>query len=915
MGRYRTSAKKKARQDRESQPSFTVNTLQMRPFAPPQESQVQPQSEDRTAELGHRLENISFQPRPQVDIMARKWEGIRAAYQAKQVQAKLAIGAVGDKYEQEADKVASQVVQTINTPESVQRDDEEQVQTKPLESIQRDEAPEEEDEELQMKPLSDSIQREEAPEEEDEELQMKPALQQRGAVDGGDASEELESSIQQAKGSGQPLDPNLQEKMGQAMGADFSSVKVHTDSQSDQLNQSIQAKAFTTGQDVFFRQGAYNPSRKDGQELIAHELTHVVQQNGGAVQRKCGNSGDTSRKIFPKPIQPVTQISQSPNDQIQLDDEEESIESQYNKSKIDLDDEEESIESQYNKSKIDLDDENPKKLKHEGSAKSAFDRCGHLIDTAVPDVGDKSKLEVELKIPVEPSGVGFVGMRLLMQCERKKAKQLNTRCELTVTGGAKIGGLAELKAEIGGYFESEGEDSKMVMRMISYAIYRRFVESSVLPVGISNYMWGGSLSNDGYDKAEKWAAKVEKKAFGEGKKNYVETGALLGGTASGGIKSAGGMGLSGKIGVKNSIGNRYDHKSLAIGRGGKEHIGKRFHTYSKDRFYTERGKEFSKEGKSRVQPKIGRAAYQLEVPFEGKAGIFKVSGKLKVVALEDTSKRKRYVKDPNEAKGLYKRMGKDEISFEVGAEVQIPFTKNVLDGAPAVIGGLLDSVVKIASQTSEKKKVGQKAGIIKSMAEDIGISAIAMNNVTGSAFKFVSPSKTLNELGNLKDSCSGTVGVKLGYKGKYKPGDASGDDLKEENKNKFKKSALSQEISLDYVKTGTFVLVDKLLDVQENLIDAFSFKQESSSRLFILRYEKGGDWVINPETALEYTFKKKTVNNEDNIKSQPKNSDKDELDWEAIYDNVYGKNKTVNKETNSNIKKRKKRKKRRENQK
>jgi hypothetical protein len=69
------------------------------------------------------------------------------------------------------------------------------------------------------------------------------------------------------------------------MGADFSGVKVHTDSQSDQLNKSIQAKAFTTGQDVFFRQGAYNPSSKSGQELIAHELTHVIQQNGGAVQR------------------------------------------------------------------------------------------------------------------------------------------------------------------------------------------------------------------------------------------------------------------------------------------------------------------------------------------------------------------------------------------------------------------------------------------------------------------------------------------------------------------------------------------------------------------------------------------------------------------------------------------------------
>jgi Domain of unknown function (DUF4157)/ADP-ribosyltransferase exoenzyme len=83
----------------------------------------------------------------------------------------------------------------------------------------------------------------------------------------------------------------LQEKMSQAMGADFSGVKVHTDSQSDQLNQSIQAKAFTTGQDVFFRQGAFDPSSRSGQELLAHELTHVVQQNGGNVMRSVEREG------------------------------------------------------------------------------------------------------------------------------------------------------------------------------------------------------------------------------------------------------------------------------------------------------------------------------------------------------------------------------------------------------------------------------------------------------------------------------------------------------------------------------------------------------------------------------------------------------------------------------------------------
>ena len=60
-------------------------------------------------------------------------------------------------------------------------------------------------------------------------------------------------------------------------------MRVHTGPRADSLNHTLQAKAFTTGQDIFFRQGAYNPASSGGQELLAHELTHVVQQNGDRV--------------------------------------------------------------------------------------------------------------------------------------------------------------------------------------------------------------------------------------------------------------------------------------------------------------------------------------------------------------------------------------------------------------------------------------------------------------------------------------------------------------------------------------------------------------------------------------------------------------------------------------------------------
>ena len=195
------------------------------------------------------------------------------------IQRKMTVGPVGDKYEQEADAVAKQVFSklhtTPNSPAATaqRQEDEQELQMKPLpniSSLQR-----QEEEELQLKPL---VQRQE----EEEELQAKgdPMLT------GGELSGDVESSVQSAKSGGQPMSDNIRAPMEQAFNADFSGVKVHTGSQPDSLNRSLSARAFTSGQDVFFRQGEYNPGNSGGQELLAHELTHVVQQNGGAVRRK-----------------------------------------------------------------------------------------------------------------------------------------------------------------------------------------------------------------------------------------------------------------------------------------------------------------------------------------------------------------------------------------------------------------------------------------------------------------------------------------------------------------------------------------------------------------------------------------------------------------------------------------------------
>ncbi|MFM7600894.1 MAG: DUF4157 domain-containing protein, partial [Pseudanabaena sp.] len=264
----------------------TVSFLQTRPFAPIQtdlDEDAAPRPSGYSENLLEKLINQHSTESSDPPVQAKSQNRLKMiqAKRMSMIQAKLNIGEPNDKYEQEADATASKVVQQINSP----------TQDK---SVQRESAMEEDDE-LQMKPIS-SIQRESTMEE-DDELQMKSLVQRRENLGGGEASADLESSIQSARGSGQSLDANLQAKMGQVMGADFSGIRVHTDSQSDQLNKSIQAKAFTTGQDVFFRQGAYNPSSTSGQELIAHELTHVVQQGGASLETNKPVQRKTSKKL------------------------------------------------------------------------------------------------------------------------------------------------------------------------------------------------------------------------------------------------------------------------------------------------------------------------------------------------------------------------------------------------------------------------------------------------------------------------------------------------------------------------------------------------------------------------------------------------------------------------------------------
>ncbi|MCP3899622.1 MAG: DUF4157 domain-containing protein, partial [Desulfobacteraceae bacterium] len=87
----------------------------------------------------------------------------------------------------------------------------------------------------------------------------------------------------QLKGSGHSLDSGTRSSMGSIFGQDFSNVRVHSDAKANNLSQSLNARAFTVGQDIAFGSGEYKPGSLVGDALIAHELAHVVQQGNKSV--------------------------------------------------------------------------------------------------------------------------------------------------------------------------------------------------------------------------------------------------------------------------------------------------------------------------------------------------------------------------------------------------------------------------------------------------------------------------------------------------------------------------------------------------------------------------------------------------------------------------------------------------------
>ena len=274
------------------------------------------------------------------------------------LQAKLSVGKPGDKYEAEADAVADKVMsrnesgsnpffgasnsslfaghygliqekplaETI-TPLVQKQEEEEEVQAKQLENIQMQTEEEEEPVQAQVEEEEEPVQAQ--AEEEEEMAQLQPAEEEEElqaqalekpedeAFVAGQTEEEeelqastngqtavnpyTESKLKNNPGSGNKMDAATRHELESGFGADFRYVNIHTDSIAEQMSKELGAQAFTHGNDIYFNKGKYNPQSKEGKHLLAHELTHTIQQKGmipAKLQMTIGDGHDLTAARF-----------------------------------------------------------------------------------------------------------------------------------------------------------------------------------------------------------------------------------------------------------------------------------------------------------------------------------------------------------------------------------------------------------------------------------------------------------------------------------------------------------------------------------------------------------------------------------------------------------------------------------------
>jgi hypothetical protein len=357
------------------------------------------------------------------------------------------------------------------------------------------------------------------------------------------------------------------------------------------------------------------------------------------------------------------------------------------------------------------------KEKYSGDAVSGFRRLGFLIDGAVPVVGDKASISLEITIPIPP---GFISLEFSAESERSgpaapkttpgtttgtpTAKDDKSRVETAlnvgVGGGASVGSIAKLKAGIGCYLKAKGRTGADVAELMSYALYRRCQESVLVPREITSTMWGGGRSGEyGWIKAENWSRGVETRIFGDDEEAEVSSGVY--GKVAAEIelsKDLASLGLE----VKGTKGTTINKDSIEKAKGG---VGKKNQTRA--------GTEIATGGGVRgtAQKSLGVQNLGLETSAKFAFGI--LSG-----GLTGTFGWSR--NGPASLKNNQPTFMFD--TFEISANLagQMPFNKMAGDAIAALIPNFVATVNKLIRGSTQAAKAETKARAAGAIAEDVG---------------------------------------------------------------------------------------------------------------------------------------------------------------------------------------------------
>lgn len=287
-----------------------------------------------------RLKNNHQDDQQKQPFFSKASENIQTKSDQAFFQPKLTIGQPGDKYEKEADAVADSIVNKGNAQPAIQQKEISSIQRATLstpveeEKLSTAESKMEEDKLIQEKPEIQKMDHEEEDtvqmqgEEEEEALQMQEEeeeVMQTKSATPNTATPQMSQKIKSKSGGGQKLSPKVKTEMESGIGVDFSRVNIHTDQDAIQMNKALKAQAFTHGEDIYFNSGKYNPETSEGKHLLAHELTHVVQQQGGDVKKKEANSHISLKPEMGDPIHDplldeYSKVTGLPRDQVSQHD-------------------------------------------------------------------------------------------------------------------------------------------------------------------------------------------------------------------------------------------------------------------------------------------------------------------------------------------------------------------------------------------------------------------------------------------------------------------------------------------------------------------------------------------------------------------------------------------------------------------